>query len=259
MTNIPTLDEDSRSAELKDNLAEVRDRIDQAATVSGRSGADVALTIVTKTYPATDVYRLFQLGARNFAENRDQEAAPKSQAVAELIGGATPVAHDSGVGAASEATWHFVGQTQTNKTNSIVQYAAIVESVDRPKLARALAKSVAAQNRAQLTCLIQVNLDPTAPQGRGGAQPAELPELAQVITELAGLELGGLMAVAPLGADPSKAFENLESIRQNFLRDYPEAGMMSAGMSSDFELAIEFGATHVRLGAAVLGERTTLR
>lgn len=238
--------DDARSVDLAQNLDRIHGLIKEAARSVGRDSSEVALTVVTKTYPVEDVRRLYALGVRDFAENRDQEAAPKAEALTDF----------AEVG--NDAIWHFVGQAQTNKTNSIVRYASIVESVDRSKLARALDKSASNQEVSPITCLIQVNLDPDAPADRGGAQPPTVPELAEVIAQSKSLNLGGVMAVAPLGADPAKSFEKLAQIHQNLLRDYPEAGMMSAGMSSDFELAIKFGATHVRLGAAVLGQRESL-
>ncbi|MFZ1362291.1 MAG: YggS family pyridoxal phosphate-dependent enzyme [Candidatus Nanopelagicales bacterium] len=238
---------DDRSAELADNLNAIRDQIKVAAQAIGRDPSEVSLTVVTKTYPVDDVVRLYRLGVKDFAENRDQEAAPKAATFAEFA--------DAG----DDVTWHFVGQAQTNKTNSIVRYARVVESVDRPKLARALDKSATNKGIDAISCLIQVNLDPDAPQDRGGAQPDSVSELADVIAQSDSLNLGGVMAVAPLGADPAQSFEKLAKIHQKLLQNHPEAGMMSAGMSSDFELAIKFGATHVRLGAAVLGQRESLR
>lgn len=240
-----TLD-DGRFVELAHSLTAIRGQIGAAAKSVGRDPGDISLTVVTKTYPVEDVERLYRLGVRDFAENRDQEAAPKASALADF-----PAVGD-------DVSWHFVGQAQTNKSNSIVRYVNVIESVDRPKLARALDKSATSQGVGQINCLIQVNLDPNAPQGRGGAQPEVVPELADVIEELPALELRGVMAVAPLGADPAHSFEKLAQIHQNLLQDHGQAGMMSAGMSADFELAIKFGATHVRLGAAVLGQRDYL-
>ena len=248
---------DVRTAELKGNLQDIRERMNAAATSVGRAPQEVALTVVTKTYPADDVLRLYGLGVRDFAENRDQEATPKASAVAEVLGVGAGERH--GATNLDQPTWHFVGQAQTNKANSIVRYATIIESIDRVKLARAIDKAATSQDVYPRKCLIQVNLDPEAPVDRGGAQPDLIPELAEAIATSESLELGGVMAVAPLGQDPRKAFENLAQIHQNLLRDFPGAGMMSAGMSSDFELAIQLGATHVRLGAAVLGQRETLR
>lgn len=235
-----------RLAELDQNLRTITEKIDQAAKSCGRSGDEISVTVVTKTYPVADVHRLYELGIRDFGENRDQEAAPKA---AELSGYAD-FKHD--------VNWHFVGQLQTKKTNSVVRYASIVESVDRSRLVHALDRSVTAHRAAELaplSCLIQVNLDPAAPVDRGGAQPADIAGLAQEITAAPSLSLSGLMAVAPLGIEPRKSFEKLADIQQKLLKNFPEAGMISAGMSSDFELAIEYGATHIRLGAAVLGQR----
>jgi uncharacterized pyridoxal phosphate-containing UPF0001 family protein len=156
-----------------------------------------------------------------------------------------------------------VGQLQTKKAKSVVRYAHAVHSVDRLQLANALAKAVAAQmdatGRSPLRCFIQVSLDDAAEGHRGGAVPADIPALAGVLAEAAGLELAGLMAVAPLGADPRAAFERLAALSAELTVAHPEATGISAGMSQDLEAAIEFGATHLRIGSDILGSRPALR
>lgn len=229
----------ARREELAANLREVRARIDAACDAAGRPRDAVELIVVTKTYPASDVRLLAELGVRQVGENRDQEAAPKAEACADL-----------------DLTWHYIGQLQTNKARSVASYADVVHSVDRARLVDALA-SGAARHERELTCLIQVSLDGDA--SRGGALPADLPALADAIAEAPRLRLGGLMAVAPLGAEPGRAFEALAEMSTRLREAHPTATMVSAGMSNDLEQAVEAGATHVRIGTAVLGVRRLLR
>ena len=236
-----------RRAELAANLVDVRDRISRAADAVGRSPDDVTLVVVTKTWPADDVVTLAELGVTDVGENRDQEAAPKAAAVASVLA--------SRPGAWS-LRWHFVGQLQSNKVRSVVSYADVVESVDRPKLVRVLDRAVLESARSSggpLPCLVQVGLDPVP--GRGGAPPAEVSQLAAAVAGAEGLELAGLMAVAPLGADPDEAFARLATIAERVRRDHPGARVLSAGMTDDLEQAVRHGATHVRVGRAVLGRR----
>jgi len=234
----------ARDAELAANLAEVRERIGAAAEAAGRRPEDVTLVAISKTWPAEDIRRLHRLGVDVFGENRDQEAAPKAHAVADL-----------------DLTWHFVGQLQTNKAKSVVTYADVIESVDRPRLVVALERAAEAAHRHP-TCLIQVDLDPTAGahgKPRGGALPAEIPTLAAAIAATQYLRLGGVMAVAPLGSDPVPAFARLAWLAAGLRHDHPTATIVSAGMSSDLEVAVAAGATHVRVGTAVFGRRPPVR
>jgi pyridoxal phosphate enzyme (YggS family) len=203
----------------------------------GRDPAAVTLVAVTKTFPASDVRLLYELGVRDVGENRDQEAAPKAAECADL---------------SPELTWHFVGQLQTNKAASVVRYARIVHSVDRLRLVRALGEQ-ARKARRMITCLVQVSLD--ADPGRGGAAPGEVPELAAAVAAEESLLLGGVMAIAPLGVPPAQAFAPLLAAAAAVREIRPEAGMISAGMSGDMEAAIAVGATHVRVGTALLGDR----
>ncbi len=198
----------SRAAELARNLAATRARIAAACAAAGRDPAEITLIAVTKTYPAPDVLALAGLGLTDFGENRDQEAAPKAAAVS---------------AAGQPVTWHFIGQLQTNKAHSVARYADFVHSVDRIRLVRALGAAARAAAR-DLTCLVQVSLDPAddrrparppagrAAQARGGVPPAMLAEVAAAIEAEEGLTLGGLMAVAPLGADPRTAFAPLRRL-----------------------------------------------
>ncbi|MCP2338285.1 YggS family pyridoxal phosphate-dependent enzyme [Actinomadura rupiterrae] len=228
----------ARQDELAANLAEVRERIAAACAAAGRAPEDVTLVGVTKTFPASDVRLLAGLGLTQVAENRDQEAAPKAAECADL-----------------GLTWHFVGQLQTNKVKSVASYAGVVQSVDRSRLVRALSQAALREGRT-LRCLVQVSLDEK--EGRGGAAPADVPALADEIAGAQGLELGGLMAVAPLGEEPRPAFERLARIGNEVRAVHPAATIVSAGMSGDLEAAIACGATHVRVGTALLGGRSAI-
>lgn len=240
----------AREAELAANLAEVRDRIADAARAAGREAAGVTLVAVTKTWPASDVRLLAGLGVTDVAENRDQEAGPKHEACADLA-----------------LRWHFVGQLQRNKARSVASYADVVQSVDRAELVAALDRAAGAHGRV-LDVLVQVGLadvpDGSPPAHRGGADPREVRALADMVAGSGALRLGGLMAVAPLGpdgrpVDPRPAFARLAALAAEVRADHPGAVILSAGMSGDLEEAVAAGATHVRVGTAVLGGRAGLR
>ena len=228
-----------RAAELSENLSALRARIAAACEVAGRPADDVTLIAITKTFPASDVRLLAGLGITDVGENRDQEAAPKAAACA---------------GLEPPLRWHFVGQLQANKARSVVTYADVVHSVDRPKLVRALGTRARAAGRV-ITCLIQVDLDPAPDPERGGAQPADVAALADEVAAEQGLALGGVMAVAPLGEPPRPAFRRLAEVAQVVRAAHPGAMMISAGMTGDLDAAIAEGATHVRVGTALLGSR----
>ncbi|HEY6737389.1 MAG TPA: YggS family pyridoxal phosphate-dependent enzyme [Actinopolymorphaceae bacterium] len=236
--------EQDRSRELAERLAEVRDRIADACGHARRSVDEVALVAVTKTFPVEDLETLVTLGVTDIGENRDQEARAKHAASAHLQG----------------VRWHFVGQLQTNKARSVAAYADVVHSVDRLSLIRALGRAATGAGRT-VRCLLQVRFDPApGPMGqRGGADPSELPELAAAVADEPALELGGVMGIPPLGADPRGFFERLRTVAVDLRRIHPEAHWISAGMSQDFDIAIEYGATHVRVGRRLLGERPTRR
>ncbi|MBO0595112.1 YggS family pyridoxal phosphate enzyme [Nesterenkonia sp. E16_7] len=264
---------DARSQELAANLDAVHARIDRAMAAVGRQDRP-ELIVVTKFFPAADVLRLYRLGVRDVGENRDQEAAAKAAEVAQLLLGdaGASTAVDSAAGDSVAATgrgsapaqdglhWHFIGQLQSNKARSVIDYADHLHSVDRASLLKALVKAAPARDGLPLTCLIQVDLrDPVPTDGRGGADPAQIPELAERIAEAPGLQLGGLMAVAPLHQDPAPAFRRLAELSAQLRLAHPEARMISAGMSGDLEEAVAHGATHLRVGRDVLGERPLQR
>jgi pyridoxal phosphate enzyme (YggS family) len=235
-----------RRAELVSALAAVRSRLVDAATSVGRDGRSVTLIAITKTFPASDVAILAGLGLLDVGENRDQEARRKHGEVATL-------AARLGV-AVDRLRWHFVGQLQTNKARSVVRYCTAVHSVDRAPLVTALAEAVARAERGPLDVFLQVRLD--GEPGRGGAAPAAVPGLAESVLARPELRLCGVMAVAPLGGDPDAAFAQLARISAELRRVAPEATSISAGMSGDLEQAVRHGATHVRVGSALLGHRS---
>ncbi|GGL96409.1 MULTISPECIES: YggS family pyridoxal phosphate-dependent enzyme [Micromonospora] len=237
-----------RRAELAAGLARVRTRIADACAAAGRDRDTVTMIAVTKTYPVDDVLALAGLGVHDLGENRDQEAAGKAAEVA--AAGVRP-------------RWHFVGQLQRNKCRSVVRYADVVHSVDRVRLVGALATASAAARDRPLDVLLQVSID--ADPDRGGAVPDSadpdtgLGPVAEAVAAAPALRLTGLMAVAPLGWAPERAFSRLAEVAAAFRADHPEATALSAGMSGDLEIAIAHGATQVRVGSALLGMRPTLR
>ncbi len=218
-----------RRSEITSNLQVVRDEISKAVASTGRSLDEITLIAVTKTFPASDVEILRDLGVTHFGENRDADAAPKADAVA--------------------GTWHFQGQIQSNKLKSITTWANVIHSLDEIRHFEVIEKS--APHPLDIFC--QVSLDGS--EGRGGVSEQKLYELAQAIEKSATHRLQGLMAVAPLGVDPADAFSKLSAIHKAFMADFPKANKLSAGMSGDYIEAIAYGATHIRIGSSILGSR----
>lgn len=235
-----------RRAQLAGNLAKVEDRIAAACAAAGRKRDEVTLIVVTKTYPASDVRILSELGVRHVAENKDQDAAPKAAECSDL-----------------PLVWHFVGQLQTNKVRSVVRYADLVQSVDRSRLVTTLSKEAVRAGR-EVGCLIQVALDAdeSGRGERGGVGPGGVEELADLLAQSPGLRVDGLMTVVPLTGEYAgrqrAAFGRLMDLSTDLRRAHPAANMVSAGMSADLEEAVAAGATHVRVGTAVLGVRPRL-
>jgi pyridoxal phosphate enzyme (YggS family) len=227
-----------RRSELAGRLSAVRARIAAACHAVGRASDEVTLIAVTKTRPVSDIRLLYELGVPDIGENKDQEAAPKAAEAAAL---------------GLDLTWHFVGQLQTNKVASVVSYAQVIHSVDRLRLVRALGSRARAAGRA-VTCLVQVSLD--GDPARGGAVGPQVPAVADAVAREDGLILGGIMAVAPLGMPADAAFGKLRGVADEVRSAHRGAVMISAGMSDDLEPAIEAGATHVRVGTALLGGRS---
>ncbi|MDX6286777.1 MAG: dependent protein [Frankiales bacterium] len=226
----------SRRDELAANLERLEKRLTTACAAAGRSRDEITLIAVTKTFPADDIRHLVELGVTNIGENRDQEARAKAEALSELA-----------------VTWHFVGQLQSNKCRSIAQYADVVHAVDRDRVVSALSNG-AHEAQRRVDVLIQVSLDEDP--ARGGAAPATARDLAVEIAAAPNLRLRGVMAVAPLGGDASTAFAELARVAFDVRSVHPEATVISAGMSGDLEAAIQAGATHVRIGTALLGVRS---
>jgi pyridoxal phosphate enzyme (YggS family) len=219
----------TRKEEIAQNLSEVKERIQRAAKSVDRDPNSVQLIVVTKTFPVSDIEILRDLGESNFGENRDQEAGPKAESI--------------------PATWHFQGQIQSNKIKSICEWADVIHSISSEK---EIVKFAQSPRKHQV--FLQVSLDGQV--GRGGASPADLMKLADLVNQSNNLELLGLMAVAPLDVEPEKAFADLALINQGFVGQYPTAKFLSAGMSGDFEAAIKYGATHIRVGSSILGSRS---
>jgi uncharacterized pyridoxal phosphate-containing UPF0001 family protein len=254
----PTEMGDQRAEALRAGLSDVRERVARACDAAGRDPAEVTVIVVTKFFPASDVRRLAALGVRDMGENRDQEASAKFADVKADTAG---------------LRLHFIGQIQTNKAASVASYADVVHTVDRLKLVTALDRGAAAADR-RLRVLVQVDLDPARPAAtlgavataaasagpaRGGADPADVGGLVAAVQASAALDLLGVMAVAPLGVDPGPAFGRLADVSRAVRAVVPDATWISAGMSGDLEVAIRHGATHLRVGTAILGSRPTLR
>ena len=227
----------SRKDQILSNLESVKEKISAAAQAAGRSPSEITLIAVTKTFPVSDLEILYELGVRNFGENRDQEAGPKVSALP------------------ADITWHFQGGIQSNKLKSISNWASVIHSVDKFKYAQMISQFSVGKTKE---IFIQVSLD-TLPQSREGVDPADLMQLAEQIMSLPNLEVKGLMAVAPLDQPTEQAFVRLQQIQQKFIQLYPAASSLSSGMSGDYELAISLGATHVRIGSSILGNRSPIK
>jgi hypothetical protein len=236
-----------RTAELVASLGAVRTRLADACAAARRDLRSVTLIAVTKTYPASDVEALVRLGVLDVGESRDQEASAKVAQTAQLLAG-----RPDGPGA---PRWHFVGRLQRRKSRSVARYAFAVHSVDRPELVDALADGLARMEleRAPIEVFVQISLD--GDPDRGGVLPDGALDLAARVAARSELRLRGVMAVAPMGADPGAAFAQLADVSARMRTEHPHADAISAGMSNDLEQAIEHGATHVRVGTALLGRR----
>ncbi len=232
---------ESRRDEIAAGLAAVRERIDRACSDAGRPFDDVTMIVVTKFFPPSDVRLLADLGVRHVGENRHQEAVEKAAECADL-----------------GLDWHFIGALQSNKAAAVAGYADAVHSVDRAKVLRGLSRGAEERGR-EIDCLVQVSLDPPEASGRSGAEADQVPGLAEGILETDGLRLRGVMGVAPLGGDARAAFARLADQASVVRQLEAEATWISAGMSLDLEEAIAEGATHLRIGSAVLGPRPVVK
>ena len=214
------------------------ERVKEAAKASARKIEDITLVVVTKNHPHQLVLDLMELGARDFGENRDQDAAPKARLIAQE--------------SKQEFDWHFIGQLQTNKVKSVLEYASFLHSLDRPSLLDELQKRTR-EKQQPLKVFVKVNL--TEDEARGGVEPKDLGAFAERVLESPGLELVGLMGVGGLEVAPEAEFERLATLSQDIQRLAPAASQLSMGMSGDFETAIAYGATHLRIGTAITGNR----
>ena len=227
----------SRKMEIEENLNQVRQKITDAAAKSGRNPNEINLIVVTKTFPISDLEILYSLGVREFGENRDQEASVKAKALPQDI------------------NWHFQGGIQSNKLKSICSWASVIHSVDQFKYAKIISEQPSVKARQ---IFIQVSLD-EPPESRGGVDPAKLTELANQISSLPNIKVLGLMAVGPVDREIEPAFARLQQIQAGFLTDFKDAVFLSSGMSGDYELAISYGATHLRIGSSILGIRAPIK
>ena len=214
------------------------ERVKEAAKASARKIEDITLVVVTKNHPHQLVLDLMEVGARDFGENRDQDAAPKARLIAQE--------------SKQEFDWHFIGQLQTNKVKSVLEYASFLHSLDRTSLLDELQKRTR-EKQQPLKVFVQVNL--TEDEARGGVEPKDLGAFAERVLESPGLELVGLMGVGGLEVAPEAEFERLATLSQDIQRLAPAASQLSMGMSGDFETAIAYGATHLRIGTAITGNR----
>ena len=222
----------AREIEIAQALKSVEDRIVEAATKAGRARNEITLIAVTKTYPASDVEILRNLGVQNFGENRSEEGVAKSA----LVSG----------------TWHFQGQVQSRKLRDIASWATYIHSLDSADHIEKLSR-IATEIGKEISIFLQLSLD-GAP-GRGGVVASELRALADSVANLPQIKLVGLMCVPPVELEHERAFSEIADIHKGFLANFPTATFLSAGMSSDYEVAITHGATHLRVGSQILGSR----
>ncbi len=216
-----------RKKEIADALASVRAEIPQHVT----------LIVVTKTFPASDVEILYGLGERNFGENRDSEGAEKSALLPD------------------DAQWHFQGGIQSNKLRSIVTWSDYIHSLDEVSHAEKISTLALEMNKKQ-NCFIQINLDSDQRnETRSGIERSELTRFVDQISQFSGINIVGIMGVGPLNGDPRPAFVELQSASHELQKVVPGATFISGGMSGDFHIALEYGATHVRIGSSILGSR----
>ncbi|WP_104128416.1 YggS family pyridoxal phosphate-dependent enzyme [Cryobacterium sp. Y57] len=221
-------------SDLATRLQTVRVGVADAARTAGRDPADITTIVVTKFHPISLIEELYALGVRNMGENRHQEAQSKAASLADL-----------------DLVWHFVGQVQGKKARQVRAYANVIHSVDRESLVTALASK-----ESTIDCFIQVNLTDDA--ARGGVDPENLSALVDSALIVPGVRLLGLMAVAPLGQEPRRAFAYVRELSEQIRQQVPTATALSMGMSQDYAAAVLEGATHLRIGTAITGNRPVL-
>ncbi|MCU1509774.1 MAG: hypothetical protein JWQ12_2039 [Glaciihabitans sp.] len=214
-------------------LASVRGSVSDAAREAGRDPGEITMIVVTKFHPASLVRELYELGVRDFGENRHQDAEPKAAALIDL-----------------DPIWHFVGQLQSKKVRAVLGYARVLHSVDRTSVVEAIEST-----GTNVDAFVQLNL--TDDPGRGGVDAGDLEILVERVAAAPGIRLLGLMAVAPLGVDARAAFAEVRLASERVRSIVPEAIALSMGMSGDYREAILEGATHLRIGTAITGNRPT--
>ena len=220
---------DTSTGSLAERLERVTAEVADAARAADRDPAGITTIVVTKFHPASLVRELAGLGVRHVGENRHQDAGPKAAQLTDL-----------------DLEWHFVGQLQSKKARQVVDYARVIHSIDRESLVRAL-------DGSSVDTFIQLNL--TDDPARGGVQPTELESLAEAVLATSTLRLVGVMAVAPLGEQARSAFARVREASERLQTLAPDATKLSMGMSQDFREAIAEGATHLRIGTAITGNR----
>ncbi len=229
-------------ASLEERLNSIHQRIDAAAKAANRSFEEIELVVVTKNHGYELALELLQLGEIQFGENKDQEASLKAAQVAENL--------PAGI---SAPTWHFVGQLQSNKVRSMLSYSSVLHSLDRSSLLKELAKQLAKTPEETLDVFIELNL--TDDPNRGGVELQDLIQFTEQVLAVPQLKLLGVMGVAGLGVEPAVDFARILKASQEVQTLAKQASFISAGMSGDFEEAIGFGATHLRIGTAITGKR----
>ena len=225
MTGLPSL---------ADRLALVRSAVADAVREAGRDEGDVTTIVVTKFHPASLVRELAALGVADVGENRQQEASEKAAQLDDL-----------------GLRWHFIGQLQSKKARSVLSFASAIHSIDRLSLVTALGNALTADDTVD--GFIQLNL--TSDPARGGVQPSDLESFAGSVLATDGIRLRGLMAVAPLDEQPRRAFARVRELSESLRLIAPDATELSMGMSGDFREAVLEGATHLRIGTAITGNR----
>ncbi|MDM7891512.1 YggS family pyridoxal phosphate-dependent enzyme [Curtobacterium caseinilyticum] len=236
MAGDPRLPSVDQSDGLEARLASVRGSISDAARAAGRSADELTLVVVTKYHPASLVRQLAALGVTDVGENRHQEAQAKAAELADL-----------------GLTWHFVGQLQSKKARQVRRYADVVQSLDRDSVVDAFAPTESEPDPRVVDGFVQVNL--TDDPGRGGVQPDDVEAMVERVLRTGTIRLRGVMAVAPLDEEPRRAFARLRAVSSRVTSIAPGATDISAGMSGDHAEAIAEGATHLRIGTAITGNR----
>jgi pyridoxal phosphate enzyme (YggS family) len=227
----------NRKDELVSNLQSVRSEITRACEQNNREPDDITLVAVTKNFPASDIRLLNDLGVSDFGESRVQEFSQKYEEVKDLV-----------------STWHFIGQVQSNKIREITRMSDVVHSIDSAQHIERFNNQAEKAGKV-VDLLIQINLDPDYPNARGGVSAKEAEDLATLIHRLGNVNLGGLMFIASPHVDAKRAFQSFAEVLSVVKERHPSAQIVSAGMSADVQEAIQIGATHLRIGSKLLGNR----